>query len=578
MRKILLIILLLIVLINPIDVKAEDKSYTIDKLNISAKITEKGDVEVVEELTYNFHESYNGVYRNLAKDGSIGYKVGQVSIKGKNNNLISLPYANDPTNNTYQVIDSNENTQIKVFSKSTDEIKTLVFNYTILGAAKKYTDIGDLNWKFYKVENNMNIKDVTLNLSLKDSKFNSDKFKYWLYVDGGNFKTNYDANSITVTGNNLTTVLGIKVNFQPDFLKLPTSSGENMQSNSSNKNNYVDNNSNTNSLEKNIQNNSSVNSNSNGNNSDYLGPVFFSALVAFILIFIYIRSTKKFKKALEEYRSKYVFFKEDTLDTAPSDLPPALVNFLYNEKDVSNSAIPSTLFYLCKKGYYTFEKNNKKSDHREDLCFIRTTNAISLSYYHLKHFINWFAQYEENRVFTLKSIQEKVSSRSEALAFKNQLFDWKCAIKEDTKSLNFYTTIEGKTVLSNVIYNERLKWLAYRKHLFNSFINNNNSICSLDINEALIYASALEIEELYSEGFSKKLSSDSYNSEYEDSYNNSAFLTNLYMWDTIDDTVKDNSIDCSNSNNFGGGNDSGFGGSSGGGDCSGGGGGDSGAF
>ena len=38
-------------------------------------------------------------------------------------------------------------------------------------------------------------------------------------MDGGEFNTNYDANSIHLTGNNLTSILGIKVQFQPEFLK-----------------------------------------------------------------------------------------------------------------------------------------------------------------------------------------------------------------------------------------------------------------------------------------------------------------------------------------------------------------------
>jgi hypothetical protein len=257
----------------PIDVKAENKSYTIDKLNITAKITDKGDIEVVEELTYDFHGSYNGVYRNLLKEGSSGYRIGPISIKDKNNNLISLSSAKDSTNNTYQIIESNKNTQIKVFSKSTDEIKTLVLNYTILGAGKKYTNFGELNWKFYKVENNINIKDVNLNLSLKDSKFNLDKFKYWLYVDGENFNTNYDVNSVTVTGNNLTSLLGIKINFQADFLKLPISSGENTQNSPSSNN--VDSNINKNNSEKNMQNNSFSNNNYNKNDSDCWGGFMF---------------------------------------------------------------------------------------------------------------------------------------------------------------------------------------------------------------------------------------------------------------------------------------------------------------
>lgn len=555
-------------------VKAENKSYTIDKLNIIAQITEKGDVEVQEELAYTFHGSYNGIYRNLSKNGAAGHIVSQVSIRDKNNNIIPLFTSNGSKNNSYEIIDSNDNTQIKIFSKSTDEVKVFIFNYTILAAATKYTDYGELNWNFYKVENNIAVNSVDLNLSLKNSKFDLNKFKYWSYVDGGEFNTNYDANSIHLTGNNLTSLLGIKVQFQPEFLKSSekfsdNNINQNMQSNHPISNNYV-------------------HSESDEKDSGAFSVIAIVSLFIFIGIFVYTKNNYKFQKALEKYRAEFEFFKGETLEKAPSDLSPALVNFLNHEKYISNSAIPSTLFYLCRKGYYTLEKRKyTKSrffgeDEVDDLCFVKNNRISSPVSSHLKYFIQWFSLYEDNGCFSLKSIEEEVSSRADALKFKDCFSEWEYLIKEEAEELNFYTTIEGRKILNNKTYNEWLKWLAYRQYLIRCLISDGQTITISNIDEALIYASALEISEIHSEKFSRKIDDLSYKASdtypYDVYNNNSFFLMNLNMWDNIDDNVRHNTIDNNNNNNNSGGNDGGFGGFSGGGDFSGGGGGDSGAF
>jgi len=129
----------------PIKVKAEDKSYTINRLSINAQITEKGNIDVQEEITYVFHGNFNGIFRNLSKNGSSGHSITKVSIRDKNNNIIPLSFVNDSENNTYQIIDSTANSQVKIFSKSTDEIKSFILNYTILDAAKKYKALTELN-------------------------------------------------------------------------------------------------------------------------------------------------------------------------------------------------------------------------------------------------------------------------------------------------------------------------------------------------------------------------------------------------------------------------------------------------
>lgn len=112
----------------------------------------------------------------------------EIAVKDKNDNVMPIFPGSNWKNNTYEIIESDNNTQIKVFSKSDNEKKILILNYTIQDAANRYKEFGELYWNFYKVESSKSIKDVNLDLSLKNSKFDLNKFKYWVYVDGGDFK------------------------------------------------------------------------------------------------------------------------------------------------------------------------------------------------------------------------------------------------------------------------------------------------------------------------------------------------------------------------------------------------------
>ncbi len=568
MRKLILtFLLILLIFITPMKVSAQEKSYTIDKLSTTAKIAENGDVEVQEEITYAFNGNYNGVYRNLNKNKTNGYIVSKVAIKDERGNITSLSLSNDSKDNTYEIVDFGENTQIKVFSKSVDEKKTLLLNYTIQRAALKYKEFGQLYWSFYKVENNMSIKEVNFNLSLKDSKFDLNKFKYWVYIDGES-NTNYDSNSIYIKANNLTSVLGIKIRFQPEFLKIDEKS-------------YDDS---VNENMKDINTTTNVKEDKKSDKEDF-GFVFAAAgvgVLIYLLIYFRGKRSKKFKEALEKYRSEFQFFQEETLDTIPKDLSAALVNLLYNEKHISSSAIPSTLFYLCKKGYYTLEKNLKSESLNKleegDLCF-RKNNMISPpTSYHLRYFIKWLSRYEKHGHFSLKSIGEEVNSRTGALEFKKYFSEWERLIREQGEKLNFYITIEGKKVLSNEAYNEKIKWLAYREYILDYFNTDGQSVNLSNNQDILIYASALEIDERELEEFSKKLNNiynDSEDPYYYDMYNDYSYcLTNIYLWDSIDNNIYNTTAISSNNSS----SDGGFGGFSGGSDCSGGGGGDSGAF
>ncbi|NLZ48101.1 MAG: DUF2207 domain-containing protein [Clostridiales bacterium] len=541
MKKVVAVLLFFSIFLSPFIVKADSKSYTIENLVVNSTILRNGDVYVEEELTYYFNGDFNGIYRNLSKKGADNITISEVLVEDNKGNVITLREDKGSNNNYYELDNSSSLSKIKIFSKSSNERKTFIFKYTIHGAVVKREDIGELYWAFYEVENNIPVNTFELNLSLNSADFDMSVFKHWGYVDGKNLIVNYNEKGFQINGSNLTGKLGVKVNFQPDYLDIPiTKKGQ----------------------------------------GAIIGLVILAVVFIFVFaIVVYImRKNKKFKAAVNSYRARYMHFNGDLVTMAPSDMAPALVDLLINENYVSSSAISATLFYLCHKGYYTLEnpshiKNEFSSKkNNQDLVFKRNYQMAPPETAHLKYFMRWMSKYERNGVLALKTIRSKVQTRSGALDYKTSNAQFDQTVKREAKELGFYVNIENKTILSNEYYDEKLKWKAYKKYLM-SYVNRKNMEPIESIDEMLIYASVL----IGSQNQLKKLLDSVNNSVYSsNSFNDNLFyyyypffMTNYSLWGGINyEANKD----------YSSGDGGGFGGFSSGSDFGGGGGGGSGAF
>ncbi|MGG7144904.1 DUF2207 family protein, partial [Clostridium nigeriense] len=378
-------------------------------------------------------------------------------------------------NNTYQINEDYNKTQIKIFSKSSNESKKFNLNYTIKGVAKKYTDYSKLYWNFYDVENIDLVKEGTLKISLKDVNFDVNNLTYDIYGDGEITASNTEK-SIIINFKDLTTLIGINMNFQKDYL---LTAEETVIDDYDENHNWGD-----------------VDYYENKGNDKGFGIL---ALVIFIGagggILAFALNKSKFKKALKEYRSKYIFSNEEFVMEPPSDIPPGLVNLLIDEKRVGNDMLISTLFYLANKGYYTIEeKNNKSKKKKKDLVFTRINYSKNPEYSHLQYILDWFEEYEANGSFSMKQIKNEVSSKRNANKFINNLEKWISKVKEDGEKIGFYINIRNKNVLENSWYNEKKKWISYKNYLKNMYKINNIDKDSLS-DLTIIYALALEINE-----------------------------------------------------------------------------------
>lgn len=67
------------------------------------------------------------------------YEILEVTTEEKDNEII-IPKSESNDNNTYETNLDNKKLQIKIYSKSADEIKKFRLKYKAIGAAKKYSD------------------------------------------------------------------------------------------------------------------------------------------------------------------------------------------------------------------------------------------------------------------------------------------------------------------------------------------------------------------------------------------------------------------------------------------------------
>lgn len=567
MKKLLTILTIIFVLISPKSALADNREYFIDNLNINAQILPNGDVVVNEILQYRFDGEFNGIYRNLNLNGTGQYLINSVSIIDSSGNIIEATEGYNEENNTYEIKESSDSIQIKLFCKSINEIKNINLNYTIKGAAKKYTDYSQLYWNFYNVKNIDSVKEGTLKITLKDTSFSTEVLSYDIYGDGDITASNTE-NSIDINFKNLTTLIGIDLKFQKEYLSIVEEiSPENYEDN------YIMEDFNYYGKEE--------------NNKDVAFAITVFVIIG-VVIAAFAMDIRGFNKEVSEYRAKGKFTEEEFIMEPPSDLPPALVNLLMNEKVVSKEMLNITLFYLVNKGYYRIEEKTTKDIN--DLVFIRTNYNKESEYSHLNFLLDWFKDYEVVGRFSIGEIKSSLCSSMRAKRFIDNLNYWLIKVRSDGENIGFYIKIRNKNILENNWYSEKCKWNAYKKYLKNIYKfngENNDSLSDLTI----IYASALEVKESQLKEIIDSVTSKTNDNINSFSNSDYMYMNNYLLYISMFDNMANDALHIANppssSNNFtNGGDDSGGGNFFGGGDFTGGcggdftggGGGDSGAF
>jgi uncharacterized membrane protein len=136
------------------------KSYNINQLDITARLEEDGDLEVNESRTYAFRGAFTFAYRDLPKTGAVTYDDFRVSESGR-------PYRMDTSQEpgTYTIQRSSGNVRVTWYYRARDEARTFDLHYNIRGAVARYMDAAVLYYKFVGDDWTIEQDNITVKLT-----------------------------------------------------------------------------------------------------------------------------------------------------------------------------------------------------------------------------------------------------------------------------------------------------------------------------------------------------------------------------------------------------------------------------
>jgi len=190
--KILLTIIFLIITIFIFKNEVQAKSYTIDKMDIQATIQENGDLHIIQDITYNFNGSYNGIYINVPynlEDSEYEEVVIENRINDdlyNGNNVVvnkvkllkngtekefeQVGYAHNGDSGVYTTNRLDGLHQIKVYSPSNSETKTFRIDYILQNVCVKHKDISELYYNFIGGAWEVEIKKLNIDIYLPQNE------------------------------------------------------------------------------------------------------------------------------------------------------------------------------------------------------------------------------------------------------------------------------------------------------------------------------------------------------------------------------------------------------------------------
>ncbi|HHT88939.1 MAG TPA: DUF2207 domain-containing protein [Clostridiales bacterium] len=145
-----------------------EEDLLITEWKVAAYLQTNGDLIISEDITFEFNEKFNGVYRDIVFDETSGISDIDVALV-VSEDIIGFSHVEKAKNGeqgVYTVNEKNNKIAIKIFSPSKDETKTFRISYTVKNTAVKYNDTGELYYKFIGKENETPINNLIIDIYL----------------------------------------------------------------------------------------------------------------------------------------------------------------------------------------------------------------------------------------------------------------------------------------------------------------------------------------------------------------------------------------------------------------------------
>lgn len=339
-RKIKLSMIIFIMILALCNVKSL-ATFEIEKYVINCQLTQNGDLEVEENITYDTNEYRNGVTRNIKTKNDLNVKnsadlltLESVKVDGTEYKRVTASSNGRSGVYTYQIDGDEYN--IKVYSPFNYAGKTVTYKYTLENVAVKYKDTAEIFWNFIGDEWDTNINNVEINIQLPSKAAQKTIYVFGHGSDNGTFEKNM--NNITLKAKNLKANQALDARILFDVESIPLSNKQ---------------------VNKNVL-ESYIKDEEEGFKKEREEKKIFGILtikqiainsiiiIVIVWIIVYIVFDREYRVKSEKYYREI-----------PYDLDPELLQYIYYGKEQKNTLWISFLS-LLKKGVYTIEKTTNK--------------------------------------------------------------------------------------------------------------------------------------------------------------------------------------------------------------------------
>ena len=408
----------------------DDRSYYMSSFVVNAQLDSTGNMDITEEITYEFDGSFRGVYRTIKTSGSDGIEAIEV-YKSQAGRQTQFVQNDSEDENTYQLFDEGDGIKLKIFSTSEDESKTFIIKYRILNAAVKYRDTGELYWKFMGEDTDVKIENFEVKITLPEGA-GKDQLKIFGHGPLSGISEIVDSRNVVLRVEKLRphNFVEARVLF-PTGLILDSKRVEDRDALTeimSEEQGYAD----------------QANAKRERAKAVIALSLIYALLEIILMIYLYFKYDREYKA---NFTGEY--FRE-----LPGSYTPAVLAVLWNFGKVNPRDITATMMDLVRRGYLNLKVEQreikgliKQKVENEYIFEMNKGTDVEALASHEKYLIDWLiATLGDGKSVSLKDIEQSSKTVKGAESFKADYDAWAEYVKKEAETHGFFdrNTMKGQ--------------------------------------------------------------------------------------------------------------------------------------
>lgn len=340
----LLVIGVVLVLVAALSVDsafAKGKSYKVLDVDIEAQVQADGSLNISEHRTYKFRGRFKYAYRTFSLQGGIDYTGFQVREGGQS---YRLDDSEDP--GTYQVRHKDQEIEVRWFYRARNEELRFTIDYQVLNLIQRHNDAALLHYQFLGEEFKKSSEHVRIEVSPPEPIF-AGQVQAWPHGPHWAHSNTHLDGTVTVTCEKLPRRRGLELRalypqeLFPNLTQRPTSIRNDVMDEEAAWGQVM------NQKRENARIKAVIKAERLKTGSWAMPVLAGLAIIGWIVLFqIYGRRPE-------------VPAQPDRSSSVPSDLPPAMVEYLIAERTVSSNALVGTLLDLARRGFLELHEETK---------------------------------------------------------------------------------------------------------------------------------------------------------------------------------------------------------------------------